>query len=61
MTDSLTGSGCKGRSRTFTRWLALVQKKDSGQPVILRLSQIPHPRDRRAWLPVSSPHSVIEW
>lgn len=48
-----------------TVWLAKAQnfggqsqstKKDG---FMLRLSQIHHPRDRRAWLPISSPYNSI--
>ncbi len=27
--------------------------------LMLRLFRNPHPRDKRTWLPVSSPHSVV--
>jgi len=26
---------------------------------MLRLSRNPHPRDKRAWLPISSPHNLM--
>lgn len=42
---------CRRRSRTFTEGLALI--------VSQHLSPDLHPRERRAWLPVSSPYSVL--
>ena len=51
---------CERRIRTFTRGLANEQIWWSIPAKLIRsLSHIPHPRDKRAWLPVSSPHSII--
>ena len=53
---------CKRRIRTFTRRLAKAQELiSSGQSSLntLCLSRNPHPRDRRAWLPISTPHIVV--
>jgi hypothetical protein len=54
-------TGCRGRLRTSTEWLAL-RKEWLGPPAtsfLLGLFQLLHPRDRRACLPVSSPYSVL--
>lgn len=56
---------CRGRIRTSTGQLAPAHKKFSGQPhpgqagIMPGLSCTPHPRDKRACLPVSSLYSVV--
>lgn len=39
--------------------LAIEQRRLCGQPIILRLSDTPHPRDRRVCLPISSHYNLI--
>ena len=50
---------CKGWIRTTTRSLAKGQCAHCGQPIILRLSDVSHPRDRRVCLPISTPYSIV--
>ena len=61
MTKTLLIACCERRIRTFTRNLATKQSLNESSlwsTPIWRLSCSPHPRDKRAWLPVSSPHSI---
>jgi hypothetical protein len=52
---------CKGRIRTSTGQLDARQRaRAGGQPQsTLPLSCYPYPRDKRAWLPISSPHNLV--
>jgi len=49
--DAFFIMSCERRIRTFTRSLAIEQKKNLWSTPIQRLLLYPHPRDRRAWLP----------
>lgn len=65
LTQWLEVLSCRGRIRTSTGQLAPAHKKLSGQPhaglaasIMPGLSCDPHPRDKRACLPVSSLYIV---
>jgi hypothetical protein len=59
-TNHMKKCSCKGRIRTSTGQLDARQRaRAGGQPQsTLPLSCNPYPRDKRAWLPISSPHNV---
>ena len=51
---------CRKRSRTSTGSLAKGHCALCGQPIIPRLSDVPHPRDRRVCLPWCTPFTTLQ-